>query len=128
MSNIFQKAGMARNVITNFLKNDIAVLVSCNNNLGRATTQLLIDKAWKYLSYPLMEAKIFILSCNVEIKKYKPVAEPGGGQEGAQHPLRTFAPPLAKFLEDIFFSDTIMYKGGKAIFFGFQSRKIRKNP
>ncbi len=34
-------------------------------------TQLLIDKAWKYLSYPLMEAKIFILSCNVEIKKYR---------------------------------------------------------
>jgi hypothetical protein len=24
-----------------------------------------------YLSYPLMEAQIFILSCNVEIKKYK---------------------------------------------------------
>jgi hypothetical protein len=61
-----------------------------------------------------------------------------GGQEGAQHPLRTFAPPLAKFLEDIFFSDTIMYKGGKAIFFwisiqknpkkSLKSKKIRKNP
>jgi hypothetical protein len=34
-------------------------------------TQLLIDNAWKYLRYPLMEAKIFILSCNVEINKYR---------------------------------------------------------
>jgi hypothetical protein len=34
-------------------------------------SQLLIDNAWKYLSYPLMEAKIFILSCNVGINKYK---------------------------------------------------------
>jgi hypothetical protein len=32
-------------------------------------TRVLIDNIWKYLSYPLMEAKIFILSCNVEIKK-----------------------------------------------------------
>jgi hypothetical protein len=62
---------MAGNVITNFIKNDIAVLVSCYDNLCRATTQLLIDNVWKYLSYPLMEAKIFIISCNVEIKKYK---------------------------------------------------------
>jgi hypothetical protein len=58
----------------------------------------------------------------------------GGGHEGAQHPLRTFAPPLAKFLEDIFFSDTIMYKGGKAIFLDFNPEKsekilkIQKNP
>jgi hypothetical protein len=49
----------------------MAVLVSCNDNLCLATTQLLIDNAWKYLSCPLIEAKIFILSCNVEIKKYK---------------------------------------------------------
>jgi hypothetical protein len=62
---------MAGNVIINFIKNDIGVLVSCNDNLCRATTQLLINNAWKYLSYPLMEAKIFILSCNVEIKKYR---------------------------------------------------------
>jgi hypothetical protein len=34
-------------------------------------TQLLIDNTWKDLSYPLMEAKIFILSCNVEINKYR---------------------------------------------------------
>jgi hypothetical protein len=34
-------------------------------------TQLLIDNTLKYLSYPLIEAKIFILSCNVEIKKHK---------------------------------------------------------
>jgi hypothetical protein len=61
-----------------------------------------------------------------------------GGHEGAQHPLRTFAPPLAKFLEDEFFSDTIMYKRGKAIFLDFNPeksekkilkiQKIRKNP
>ncbi len=65
------------------------------------------------------------------------MAEPGGGHEGAQHPLRTFAPPLAKFLDDIFFSDTIMYKGGKAIFWisiqknpkkSLESKKIQKNP
>jgi hypothetical protein len=62
---------MGGNVLTNLIKNDIAVLVSCNDTLCRAMTQLLIDKAWKYLSYPLMEAKIFILSCNVGIKKYK---------------------------------------------------------
>jgi hypothetical protein len=62
---------MAGNVVTNFTKKDIAVLVSCNDNLCRAMAQLLIDKAWKYLSYPLMEAKIFILSCNVGINKYK---------------------------------------------------------
>ncbi len=34
-------------------------------------TQLLIDNAWKHLSYPLMEAKIFIFCFNVEINKYK---------------------------------------------------------
>jgi hypothetical protein len=58
-----------------------------------------------------------------------------GGHEGAQHPLRTFAPPLAKFLEDEFFSDTIMYKRGKAIFLDFNPEKsekkilkIQKNP
>jgi hypothetical protein len=62
---------MAGNVITDFIKNDIAVLVNCNDNLCRAMTQLLIDQAWKYLNYPLMEAEIFILSCNVGIKKYK---------------------------------------------------------
>ncbi len=62
---------MAGNVVTNFIKNDIAVLVSCSDNLCRAMTQLLIDKALKYLSYALMEAKIFILSCNIGIKKYK---------------------------------------------------------
>jgi hypothetical protein len=62
------------------------------------------------------------------------VAEPGGGHEGAQHPLRTFAPPLAKFLEDIFFSDTKMYKGGKADFLDLNPEKsdkilkIQKNP
>ncbi len=71
MSNTLQKAGMTGNVVTNFTKNDIAVLVSCNDRLCRAITQFLIDKAWKYLSYPLMEAKIFILSCTVGIKKYK---------------------------------------------------------
>ncbi len=62
---------MAGNVVTNFIKNHLTVLVSCKDNLCGAMTQLLIDKAWKYLSYPLMEAKIFILSCNVGIKKYK---------------------------------------------------------
>jgi hypothetical protein len=62
---------MAGNLITNFIKNDIAVLVSCYDNLCRATRQLLIDNAWKYLCYPLMEANIFILSSNVEIKKYR---------------------------------------------------------
>jgi hypothetical protein len=62
---------MAGNVVTNFIKNHIAVLVSCNDNLCRAMTQLLVDNAWKYLNYPLMEAKIFILSCNVEINKYR---------------------------------------------------------
>jgi hypothetical protein len=62
---------MAENVVTNFIKNRIAVLVSCNDNLCRAMTQLLIDKAWKYLRYLLMEAKIFILSCNVRINKYR---------------------------------------------------------
>ncbi len=57
-----------------------------------------------------------------------------GGHEGAQHPLRTFAPPLAKFLEDIFFSDTKMYKRGKADFSdlnpkkSLKSKKIQKNP
>ncbi len=71
MSNTLQKAGMARNVVNNFIENDIAVLVSCNDNLCRAMTQLLIDKAWKYLSYPLMEAKIVFLSFNVEISKYR---------------------------------------------------------
>jgi hypothetical protein len=40
---MLQEAGMAGNVIINFIKNDIAVLVSCNDNLWRATTQLLID-------------------------------------------------------------------------------------
>jgi len=60
---------MAGNVLIDFMKNDIAVLISCNDNLCRATTQLLMDNAWKYLSYPLMEAKLFIVSCNVEIKK-----------------------------------------------------------
>jgi hypothetical protein len=62
---------MAEIVITNFIKNDTGVRVSFNDNLCRAMTQLLIDNAWKYLSYPLMEAKILILSCNVETKKYK---------------------------------------------------------
>jgi len=62
---------MAGNVVTNFIKNHIAVLVSCNDNLCRAMTQLLIDNAWKYLSYSLMEAKIFILSFNVEINTYR---------------------------------------------------------
>ncbi len=71
MSNTLQKAGRVGNVVTNFIKNDIAVLVSCDDNLCRAMTQLLIDKAWKYLSYPLMEAKIFILSFSVEINKYR---------------------------------------------------------
>jgi len=50
MSNTLQKAGMAGNVVTNVIKNDIAVLVSCDDNLCRAMAQLLIDKAWKYLS------------------------------------------------------------------------------
>jgi len=62
---------MGANVITDFIKNDIAVLVSCNDNLCKATRQLLIDNTVKYSSYPLMESKIFILSFNVEIKKYK---------------------------------------------------------
>jgi len=62
---------MAGNVVTNFIKNHIAVLASCNDNLYRAMTQLLIDKAWKYLSYPLIEAKLFILFCNIGIKKDK---------------------------------------------------------
>jgi hypothetical protein len=62
---------MAGNLITNVIKNDMSVLVNCNDNLCRATMPLLIENAWKYLSYPLMEAKIFIVSCNVEIKKYK---------------------------------------------------------
>ncbi len=62
---------MAGNVVNNFIENDIAVLVSCNDNLCRAMTQLLIDNTWKYLSYPLMEAKIFFLSFNVEINKYR---------------------------------------------------------
>ncbi len=70
-SNILQKAGMAGNVVTNFIKNHIAVLVSCNDNLCKAMTQLLIDYRRKYLRYPLMEAEIFILSCNVEINKYR---------------------------------------------------------
>ncbi len=62
---------MAVNLITNFIKNDMGFLVSFNDNLSRATMQLLIDNAWKYLSYPLTEAKIFVLSGNVELKKYK---------------------------------------------------------
>jgi hypothetical protein len=33
--------------------------------------QLLIDNTVKYSCYPLMESKIFILSWNAEIKKYK---------------------------------------------------------
>jgi hypothetical protein len=62
---------MAGNLINNFIKNDMGVLVSCIDNLCRAETQLLIHNAWKYLSYPLTETKIFILSCNVGTKKYK---------------------------------------------------------
>jgi len=49
---------------------------------------------------------------------------------GLSTPYGPLRPPLAKFLEDIFFSDTIMYKGGKAIFLDFnpkKSGKIRKN-
>ncbi len=40
-SNILQKAGMAGNVATNFVKNYIAVLVSCNDNLCRATNAII---------------------------------------------------------------------------------------
>ncbi len=60
---------MTGNVITNFIRNDIAVLVSCNDNLCRAKKAIVNRQHMKYLSYPLMEAKIFILSCNVEIRK-----------------------------------------------------------
>jgi hypothetical protein len=62
---------MAGHIISNCIKNGTALLDSCNDNLCGATTQLLIDNAGKYRSYPLLEAKIFILSCNLEIKKYK---------------------------------------------------------
>ncbi len=62
---------MTGHVITNFIKNDITVLVSCNDNPCRATTRLSIDNTGKYFSYPMMKAKVFILSCNTEIKKYK---------------------------------------------------------
>jgi hypothetical protein len=40
-SNILQKPGMAGNVMTNFIRNDIAVLVSCNDNLCRATNAII---------------------------------------------------------------------------------------
>ena len=70
-SNILQRSRTAGHVISNFIKNGIAVLISFNDNLRRAMTQLLIDEAWKYRRYPLMEAKIFILSCNVEISTYR---------------------------------------------------------
>jgi hypothetical protein len=53
------------------MKNDIAVLVSFNDNLCRATTRLSVDKIGKYLNYPLMKGKMFILSCNAEIRKYE---------------------------------------------------------
>ncbi len=62
---------MAGHVVNNFIKNGIATFVSCNDNLWRGTTQLLFDNAGTYLSYPLREAKRFILSFNVEIKEYK---------------------------------------------------------
>ncbi len=68
----YKRQGWQENVVNNFIKNGIAVLISFNDNLRRAMTQLLIDEAWKYRRYPLMEAKIFILFCNVEINKYRP--------------------------------------------------------
>jgi hypothetical protein len=48
---------MAEDVITNFIKNGMAVRVSRNDNLCRATTGLIIDNAGKYLSYPLMKMR-----------------------------------------------------------------------
>jgi hypothetical protein len=62
---------MTGHVITNFTKDEIAVLITCNDNLCRATTRLSIDNTGIYLSYRLMKAKIFILSHNAEIKKYQ---------------------------------------------------------
>ncbi len=63
------------------------------------------------------------------------MAEPGGGMRGLSTPYGPLRPPLAKFLEDEFFSDTIMYKRGKAIFLDFNPEKsekkilkIQKNP
>ncbi len=41
-------------------------------------------------------------------------------------PLRGPPPPLAKVLEDIFFSDTKMYKGGKADFSDLNPEKSEK--
>ncbi len=38
---ILQKAGMAGNVITNFIKNDLAIRVSCNDNLCRAANAII---------------------------------------------------------------------------------------
>jgi len=62
---------MTGHVITNFTTDEIVLLTSCNDNLCRATTRLSIDNTGIYLSYPLMKAKIFILSRNAEIKKYE---------------------------------------------------------
>ncbi len=62
---------MTGHIIINFSNNDIGVLVSFNGNLCRATTRLSFDNTGKYLSYPLMKAKIFILSCSAEIRKYE---------------------------------------------------------
>ncbi len=62
---------MIGHVITNSIKNDIAVLVSFNDNLCRATIRLSVDKIGKFLNYPLMKGKIFILSCNAELRKYE---------------------------------------------------------
>jgi hypothetical protein len=62
---------MTGHVIINSIKNYITVLVSFNDNLCRAVTRLSIDRIGKYLNYPLMKGKIFILSRNAEIIKYE---------------------------------------------------------
>jgi hypothetical protein len=62
---------MIGHVIIDFIKNDIAIVVICNDNLCRATIRLSMNNTGKHLSYPLMKAKIFILSCNAEINKYE---------------------------------------------------------
>jgi len=62
---------MTEYVITDFIKNNIAFFVSFHDNLWRATTRLSPDNTGKYLRYPRMKAKLFILSCNAEIRKYE---------------------------------------------------------
>jgi hypothetical protein len=62
---------MAENVINKFIKNDITVLVSCYDNLCKATNAIINRQHSEILKLSIGGSHIFILSCHVGIKKYK---------------------------------------------------------